>query len=868
MAVAAITLVVGVALLLLLTATALDTLSGARAYIAGEGQWSKAEKRAVAHLVRYARTRHDGDYEAFLHNIAVPLGDRRAREELLKPEPDMAVVREGFLAGLNHPDDIDRMARFFIRFRNVPRVAVALEIWAEGDAEIDVLLASGLQLRSWVAAGSADPATLERLLDRIETSAARLNELERAFADRMGEAARWAHSLLFLIVGLSSVFIVIFAAVVVRSASRRTVASEISARRSEEQKRTVLDTIDDGYYDIDLEGKFTFANAGLSRMLGRPLHEVVGHHLREFVDPGSTAQALNALTHIRNTGEVVRSVSLLVRRGDGRRRIVEASVSPIRDAAGTVVGFSGLARDITERREQEEALRRSESEYRALFEHAPYGIYRSTPDGTLLAVNSALVTILGYESADQLLAASLPKDIYASAEERARLLEEHLDRDVIAEIEVEWRRRDGGPVLIRMNGRRIRDEDFDGFEMFVEDLTHRRGLEVQLRQAQKMQAVGQLTGGIAHDFNNLLTIIAATADILAEDLSLQSEGARADIAELRAAADRGAEMVRKLLAFSRRGQLRFAPTDLGSVVRETVTMLRRILPAHIEIIVDVPADAPVARADRGALEQILLNVATNARDAMPEGGTLRLEVSTSALDAGFCASHGGGRPGVYTSIAVTDTGSGMDALTLERAFEPFFTTKPPGAGTGLGMAMIYGLVRQHEGFVTLESEPGNGTTLRIHIPASVQPIAALAGDAPAERPRGNETILLVEDEAAILDTGRRILERHGYTVLTASNGEEALRIMLERRSGIDLVLSDVVMPRMGGGVLHRQARAAGCTVPFLFTSGYTEREVGGMLDPHVPLLPKPWSVDDLVRRVRNALDAPAEATTAAHARSA
>jgi two-component system NtrC family sensor kinase len=326
---------------------------------------------------------------------------------------------------------------------------------------------------------------------------------------------------------------------------------------------------------------------------------------------------------------------------------------------------------------------------------------------------------------------------------------------------------------------------------------------------------------------------------------------------MRAAADRGAEMVRKLLAFSRRGQLRVSAVDLGSIIRDTVGMLRRILPAHIEIATEVEPSAPIVNADRGAIEQILLNLATNARDAMPHGGALRIHAGDAALDEAFCEARGGGRAGAYAVLVISDTGTGMDAHTREHAFEPFFTTKAPGAGTGLGMAMIYGLVRQHEGFIDLESTPGVGTKVCIFIPASAEsPIRADDRVAHA-RPLGNETILLVEDEPAILGTGKRILERHGYTVLTANNGEEALTLVRARGTAIDLVLSDVVMPRMGGGALHKAVvHEAGLPLRFLFTSGYTAREVGGMLDPDLPLVSKPWSVDELVRRVREVLDKP------------
>ena len=851
-----------VAILLVVTALAFETLSSARAYAAGEAMWSKAEKSGVAQLLRFAHTRNEGDYEAFVAAMQVPLADRRARLEMEKPDPDMDVVRDALLAGGNHPADHQRMYGFYRRFRRTPQVAGTVEVWEAADREIAALMEDGARLRAALA-GAADEATVRHLLDEIHARAARLTQLETRFAVSMGENSRWAQRILFGVLAGVAFLLLVVASFFVRGSVRRAIASDVSFRQSEEKKQTVLDTIEDGYYELNVEGGFTSANAGLCRILGREAHEILGHHLCEFVDPQSEGMLLGLLARVRQTGAAVREARALVLRPDGAHRTVECSATLLAGADGQATGFCGVARDVTERRHQEEALRRSESEYRGLFEHAPYGIYRCTTDGRLLAVNDALVAMLGYQSSDQLMATHTEGGSAASEEQRQQLISAYLHMDVVADVEAEWRRSDGSSILVRLNGRKIREEEgFEGFEIFVEDLTQRRGLELQLRQAQKMQAVGQLTGGIAHDFNNLLTIIASTADLLAEDLEVAPPGVHADIQTMRAAADRGAEMVRKLLAFSRRGQLRVTPVDLGSIVTDTVAMMRRILPAHIEIAADVETPGPIVNADRGALEQILLNLATNARDAMQQGGTLRIQVNQTELDAAFCAARGGGSAGNYAMLVVSDTGIGMDEQTREHAFEPFFTTKAPGAGTGLGMAMIYGLVRQHEGFISLHSTPGVGTTVTIYLPASADaPDEAGAAHRNA-RPRGHETILLVEDEFAILGTGKRILERHGYTVWTASNGEEAMAIVRARGGEIDLILSDVVMPRMGGGVLHRAVMATGLKLRFLFTSGYTQRDVGGMLDPDVPLVPKPWSVDELVRSVRQALDAPPPSSAA------
>jgi PAS domain S-box-containing protein len=707
--------------LFVLTYLGLDALTAVRAYVNGEGLWSKAQKMAVADLERFARSEDPDDFESFLNNLAVTLGDRQARLELERPEPDMERVTDGFLTGGNHPDDIDRMAIFFRRFRDISYVDSAIAIWARADEKIDALLEMGDSLRNELLRLSPNQARVSRLLDRTRELDAELTDLERAFSTTLSEGARWARQMLITLMGGTGALLLVISGLVSRASARRIQRSEALLRRSEETQRHVLDTIEDGYYETDLHGTMTAVNPSLSRILGRPRSALVGKASHTFFAPRSGRDVRRA---DKEDGRFVAEVT----RPDGSRRITETSVSTLTDGGdGDPVGYCGVVRDITDRLRQEEAL----------------------------------------------------------------------------------------------------------------------------YHAQKLQAVGQLTGGIAHDLNNLLTVIASTADLIAADLPEESASARADVDEMKSAAARGADMIRKLLAFSRRGTLDFAPIDLSALIRRTADTLRHVLPAKIVIRANLP-DPVWVRADAGALEQVLHNLATNARDAMPAGGTLTLETREIDADAAFVQARGTGEPGRYAELLVSDTGTGMDAATRNRIFEPFFTTKPQGSGIGLGMAMIYGIVRQHEGFIDLESEPGHGTTLRLYLPVATP--ASPGEKRPARTRGGSETILLVEDEPAILETGRRILERYGYTVLTASDGEHALERIQTDGKEIDLVLTDVVMPRMGGRALYEAARELGHPIRFLFTSGYTERDMGDMLEPHMPLVAKPWTADELLNRVRRSLD--------------
>jgi PAS domain S-box-containing protein len=529
-------------------------------------------------------------------------------------------------------------------------------------------------------------------------------------------------------------------------------------------------------------------------------------------------------------------------------------------ARATLEIFAPRAAAELEREHTLEALSQSEESNRALVEHANYGIYRSAPAGRFLSVNPALVKMLGYASEEELLALDIGSDVYVDPQLRRQLMERYERAERIEGVEVEWKRKNGSRFLVRLSGQPQRglEGETQSYEMIAEDVTEQRALEEQLRQAQKMEAIGQLTGGIAHDFNNLLTVILANADMIERGLQPQQVEMGEDLVDLRRAAQRGSDMVRKLLGYSRRGMIALRPLQITTVISDLLPTLRRVLPESIDVRFIPSAPDAVVSADEGALEQILFNLVTNARDAMPDGGVLRIEIHRVVVDGEHEALAGWGAPGgEYALVCVGDTGHGMDDATRERIFDPFFTTKPPGLGTGLGMAMIYGLVKQQDGFIEIESRVGEGTSVDLYFPlvtegAHDEPLEA-AAVGPSE---GTETILLVEDEAAIRRAAKRLLEKKGYTVLLANDGVEALDIFKRHESEIDLVISDVVMPRLGGRQLYETLKRQDKSTRFLFTSGYTARDMRDTdsLDPGWPFLQKPWDVDELLRRVREILD--------------
>jgi PAS domain S-box-containing protein len=523
-----------------------------------------------------------------------------------------------------------------------------------------------------------------------------------------------------------------------------------------------------------------------------------------------------------------------------------------------VVGVIGVGTDITERCRAEAALRHSEESHRALVQHASYAIYRSSVEGRFLTVNPALVRMLGYESEHQLLAVDLAVDVYADPDERQRILGRFEVDDVAEGVEVTWKRRDGAEILVRLSGRAVRRPGgtIDCFETIAEDVTERRALEEQLRQSQKMEAIGQLTGGIAHDFNNLLTIILANAQLVAKAVPSGQADAHADLRDVMSAALRGRVMVKELLGFARRSRLDLQAVHLGGLIGDLSGFLRRILPADVEIVTSSEGDLPDVRADVHATEQILFNLVTNARDAMPDGGVLRMETSRVHLTEDQREAWGAARAGEHVCLSVGDTGIGMDEETRAHMFEPFFTTKPAGKGTGLGLSTVYGLVKQHGGGIDVDSEPGKGTRFRIYFPVAdgvAAPVRPRAG--VAEVRGGRETILVVEDDDQLRRSVKRILEAAGYQIVTAADGLEALEA-LRQTAGVQLVFSDLVMPRLGGRALYDAARREGHTTPFLFASGYSDSDRATSLDPSVPLLHKPWTEPDLLGRIREILDRP------------
>jgi two-component system cell cycle sensor histidine kinase/response regulator CckA len=633
--------------------------------------------------------------------------------------------------------------------------------------------------------------------------------------------------------------------------------------------RTVLDTAPECIHMLGRDGSLLDMNqAGLAMIEAPSLDAVRGQCVYPLVverDRGAFRRATEAACE----GVSVRLEFEVVTLG-GRHCHMESRIEPLRDEGGAIVAALGITRDVTDRRAGEERLRESEARFRRLVERAPLGSFLNDAAGTTVYCNPRLAMIFG-QPVEDILAGAWRTAVHPADRERTFAGCEALLQSDDDEARYEYRivRPDGvvRDLVVEQVRLRTADGATEGFIGIIDDVTERRALEEQLRQSQKLEAVGQLAGGVAHDFNNLLTVIANYGQFLTAELPPGSRG-RADLDELLNATRRASALTRQLLTFGRKQLSTPRVLDPNDVIRGVEEMVRRLIGTHISLVADLDPDAGRVLADPGQLEQVLVNLALNARDAMPGGGLLTVETAAVRLTARDLLRHTVdrpiaalvGSPGNHVVIRVTDTGLGMDDATQRRVFEPFFTTKAHGLGTGLGLATVYGIVAQAGGRLCLRSAPGRGTTVEVYLPVHAGADPASEAPATPELPpaaitRGSETVLVAEDEAAVREAVRRILERAGYTVIEARHGAEALMLWREQRDAVALVLTDLVMPEMRGGELAAAMRAEAPATKIVYMSGYASDDVLSTVSPDDVLLQKPFDASVLLRVVREALDA-------------
>jgi PAS domain S-box-containing protein len=533
----------------------------------------------------------------------------------------------------------------------------------------------------------------------------------------------------------------------------------------------------------------------------------------------------------------------------------------VQDRTGALSSANrALEQEMIEHLKADQALEASERKYRSLVENSPYGIYQSTSDGQLLYANPAFARMLGHVAGFERAGFGM-SHLYVDSQVQRSLLPELMRQRSFRGVEVRWQHANGSPITVKLSGRIVQDDTSRGpiFEVIAEDITEYRALEEQFLQVQKMEAVGRLAAGISHDFNNILGVIIGQIELLNDSLS-EGHPAKVNVDRVRQAARRAVILIRQLLTFSRQETIEPRVLDLNGAVQSVAELLRPMIGEDIELRISLEEKLDKIKADPAQIDQIVMNLAVNARDAMQQGGILTLQTANVTLDRAYQETHCSIPPGNYVMLAVSDTGSGMDPQTRARVFEPFFTTKAPGKGTGLGLSTVYGIVAKSGGHIWVYSEPDQGTTFKIYFPQVADATEPSSRETTAESLAGSETILLVEDDEAVRLTTTAILEGAGYRVLAAGSALVAIELARMRDTNIDLVLTDVVMPMMSGAEMVPLLRAFRPGLKAIFMSGYAGEHIAVRgLNVGDVLLEKPFSKNDLLQQIRKMLSRPSVA---------
>ncbi|TFH41548.1 MAG: PAS domain S-box protein [Chrysiogenales bacterium] len=627
--------------------------------------------------------------------------------------------------------------------------------------------------------------------------------------------------------------------------------------QSEEKYRAIIDNIQEGYYEVDLSGNLTLFNRAFLTILGYGADEMIGMNNRSFMDGENAEKVFRVFNGVYRSGASVRACDWEIIRNDGEKRIVEASVTLIRDAAGAPAGFRGIIRDVTEQKTMARLLAESERRYHTVYDVAPLAFVLWDRERRITGWNRHAEKVFGWRREEVLGEDLLEFLIPESERPRIAKVVEKLVRGVLpGHVIIENLTKRGKVITCEWNNTVFRDNEgrIEEVLSLALDLTDRKKLEEELFQSRKMESIGRLAGGVAHDLNNMLTPIIGYAEILLLDSPME-EPHLEGLIQIKDAAERARDMAHQLLAFGRKQVLEMKTVDLGAAVSSFEKILRRTIREDIELAIRLPSEPCTIRTDPSQIEQILLNLAVNAQDAMPGGGMIVIEVARVTIDDKFAKHHPDARPGEHALLSISDTGCGMDSETLEQVFEPFFTTRE--SGTGLGLATVYGIVRQHNGCVRASSRPGSGTTFLIYLPRvdGVAVEGRIIPRAPVG-PAAGETILVVEDEVSVRTLAEKILSKMGYRVLTASNGEEAIGVISGFAGKIHLLLTDVIMPKMDGKKLYREVAALRDDIKVVFMSGYPHDVIArrGVMEEGVHFIQKPFSFTALLEKIREALD--------------
>jgi two-component system cell cycle sensor histidine kinase/response regulator CckA len=634
---------------------------------------------------------------------------------------------------------------------------------------------------------------------------------------------------------------------------------EKALKASESRKDAILKTALDCVITIDHLGNIIDFNPAAEHTFGYAREDVVGKKMADLIVPPSMRpNHEHGFARYLGTGRssiLGKRIEVTAMRADGSEIPVELTITAIGELPHPT--FTAFIRDLTERKRAEEALRASEESYRDLVENAHDIIYSHDLKGNYTSINRAGELSSGY-TREECLRLNMVDTIAPEHVSKAReMMAKKIAGEKVTAYEVDILAKDGKRVAVEVNTKLILQDGVPvGVQGIARDVTERKHLEDQLRQSQKLEGIGQLAGGIAHDFNNLLTAINGYSSLALQRIE-GNPSVRIYLEEIKKAGDRAANLTRQLLAFGRKQILQPLPLSLNDIVTDMNKMLQRLIGEDIQLSAKLTTNLKRVKADPGQIEQVLVNLIVNARDAMPHGGKLTIETANAELDREYASTHVGVKPGTYVVLAISDTGIGMDEKVRHQIFEPFFTTKEKGKGTGLGLSTVYGIVKQSGGNIWVYSEKNHGTTFKVYLPAlDSVPQSSEVRAVESVIPRGSETVLLVEDEEVVRGLARQVLEDAGYRVLVAQQGEEAISLCIEHAKEIHLLLTDVVMPGAGGKEVADRLGALRPGIKVLFMSGYTDEAIvhHGVLDSNVKFIQKPFSPAALAKKVREVLD--------------
>ena len=630
-------------------------------------------------------------------------------------------------------------------------------------------------------------------------------------------------------------------------------------QKSEQKYRRLVETLRKDYffYSHGTDGVFTYISPSITNVLGYSQEDFLVHYTKYLTDNPVNSK-VEHLTELSLKGEQQPPYEIEIFHGDGSIHWLEVTEVPVFEEDGSVKAVEGIAHDITERKKSELALRLSEEKFSKAFRSSPTFITISTlSEIRFLEVNDAFLEATGYKREEVINHTSSDLDLWADMTDRIKIAKQLREQEAIYNQEMGLNTKTGEILALLFSAEMIDIEGEPCILMVALDITERKKLESQLRHAQKMESIGTLAGGIAHDFNNILTVMVGVTSILKKRMP-EDDPLKLFVEQIQTAVDDAANLTHSLLTFSRKQRISLLSTNINDVVSKFEKFLLRIIGEDIELKTILVDDHLNVLADFNQMEQVLMNLAINARDAMPGGGSLTIQTESVNIDSSFIKTHGYGKPGPYALISISDTGAGMNKTTREKIFEPFFTTKEINKGTGLGLSIVYGIIKQHNGYVNVKSEIGEGSTFEIYLPVKTQVKAVIEAEKTAvpEPVGGTETILVAEDDSRIRNIITSILSDFGYKTISANDGEDAVNKFIENKDSIQFVVSDVIMPKKNGKELYKEIKKIKPDTRALFLSGYSRDIIHqrDMLEDGVEIISKPVKPDDLLRKIRSTLD--------------